>query len=184
VDGQPAQRSHRLFGGPASFQHVADHERDPEPLADLGPAAEGERDGQAGFVDPVQQAPQAVGHAEHPRTGERRPGHHRVEQPVIPVVVADQGRAARQDRRLRASGQEGRRVPQCEHGGRLGVLAEQARQPPPDRDEFGHVLVEPCPGLPGGGPGARAVPPPLPERRPGRGQVPAQLVFLDRPQGE
>src|SRR4029077_5652739 len=99
-------------------------------------------------------------------------------RPVVPAVVGAQGRPVRQDRRLRAAGQEGRRIPQRERGGRLGVVAEQARQPPPDRDELGHVLVEPRSGLPGGGAGVRAVPPPLPDRRPGRGHVLAQLIFL------
>ena len=63
-------------------------------------------------LNSVEQPPQAVEHAEHPSAAVCRPGHHRVEEPEIPVVVADQPGAAGQHRRLRAAGQERRRVPQ------------------------------------------------------------------------
>ena len=188
VDGDTAQYPHGLLGGLARLQHVADHQRDAEALADLRPAAEGERDGQASVVDPVEQPPQAVEHAKHPPAGVRRPGHHRVEEPEIPVVVADQGGTAGQHRRLRAAGQERRRVPQCQRGGGLGDVAEQGGQPLPCRNEFRQVLLKPHPGLLCRRPGVRAVEPPPPERRPGRRQVLTDLftrfVLFERPQGK
>jgi hypothetical protein len=95
VDRYPVQHPHGLVGGPADFQHVADHQRDAEPLANLRSAPERQRDREPGVIDSVQQPPQAVEHAQNPAAaGVRSPGHDPVEQAVIPVVVAYQRRAA------------------------------------------------------------------------------------------
>jgi NitT/TauT family transport system substrate-binding protein len=77
----------------------------------LRPAAEGQRESQAGVVDAIQQPPQTVEHAQHPPAGVGRPGHDAIEQAVVPVVVADQRRAAIKDCRLGAAGEKWRRIP-------------------------------------------------------------------------
>src|SRR5690348_10980476 len=176
VHRDPAQRLHRFVRGRAGLEHVPDHQRDPEALAGLRPSAEGQRDGQPGVVDPVQQAPQAVEHAEYPAAAPGRPGHHGVEQPVVPVVVPDQGGAAGQDGCLGAAGQERRRVPQRQRGLGTGILAEHGAEPLPGGHELGHVLLEPGPGLGRGRPVAWSAVPPAPEERPGRVEVPLDVL--------
>jgi hypothetical protein len=59
-------------------------------MADLAPAAEGERGRQPGIVDAVEQAPQLVRHADHPAAGECRLEHDSIEQVGVVVVVAGQ----------------------------------------------------------------------------------------------
>ena len=77
---------------------------------------------------------------------------------------------------MRAPGQERWRVPQRQRGARVGIAVEHGGQPPPRRDEFGHVFLEPRPGFAFTGAIVRASAPPPPERRPDRLHVLADPV--------
>ena len=108
------------------------------------------------------------------RPAVRRPGHNPVEEAVVPVIVADQRRTAGKDRRLRAAGQKGWRVPQRQRGARVGTVPS----PPAMAVSRCHVgrssgmcsSIRP-PASPAVRAGARSIPPPLVEGRPRRGQV-------------
>ena len=163
----------------------------PNPSPTCGRPPKVSETAQPAVVHPVQQSPQAVQHAEHPAAGVRGAGHHRVEQAVVPVVVADQRRAARQDRRLRAPGEEGRRVPQRQGRARVG-RAGSAR---PSRSAAARpARVRACAPRAGPGPGprsdGRSRPPATTVRTPARSLARwsriavAGFVFGEGPQGQ
>ena len=110
----PLQRRDALRDGRARLEQVADDDRDAEAAARAAAPAERERHREPAVVDAVEQAPQLVGHADHPRVGEPRLQHDGVEQVRVVVVVADQRRLPR-ERGLRAAAQQRRRVVQREH---------------------------------------------------------------------
>ena len=186
VDRNPAQRPHGLPGIPAGLQHVADHQRDPEALADLRSAAEGQGDRKAGVVDPVQQPPQAVEHAEHARpvTTSWPP---RRRQPIVPVIVTHSaGRRARQPPVSTRSGRAAGSTAPARHPHR--GRREAWRSAAPRGDELGHVLLETHPRLRHVRAGVRPLAPPSPERparpEPGLSDRVTGSGFLPRPYGE
>ena len=147
VHGNPAEHPDGLVNRLAHLEYVAHDDGDTEPLTDFTPAAEGQRDRQPRIVDAVEQPPEAVGHAKHAASGVGRLGHDTVEQPVVPVVVADQGRAAPEHHGLRAPGQKGRGIPQRQRCPGVGVSRKHPGKLLPGSHELGHVLLEPRPRL-------------------------------------
>ena len=113
----PLQRRDAFGDGRACLQQVADDDRDAEAATCAPAPAERERHRQPAIVDAVEQAPQLVGHADHPRVGEprlptrrRRTGSGRSRScgPAPPPL----------ERGLRAAAQQRRRVVQREHAAR------------------------------------------------------------------
>ena len=105
----PLQRRDTLRDRRARLEQVADDDRDAEAAPGAAPTAEGERHREPAVVDAVEQPPQLVGHADHPRAGESGLQHDGVEQVGVVVVVAHQRRLPGQ-RGLRAPAQQRRRV--------------------------------------------------------------------------
>ena len=128
---QPREHRDGVLGRRAQLEQVADDERHREAGAGGAPPAERERHAQPGVVDPVEQPPQAVAHAEHRAAGQLGPADHALQQLRIEVVVAHEQRLVAGEDRLRAAGHQRRRVPQREHPrGHVSPAGELARAAP------------------------------------------------------
>ena len=186
VHRDPVERRARLRDRVAGLEHVADHQRDREAVADVAAAAERQRDREAGVVDPVEQAPEAVAHADHAPPAPAR----QVDDPLQPlrgiVVVAHQRRAAgARPSALRAADDEARRAVEREQPGSQLVAPGKLDEPLVDRHELRHVALERAPAGRQAGPlGAVALEVPGAVRRPHRLEAAAPLLtrqeLLDR----
>ena len=114
----------------------------PKPSPDHAPAAEGQRQAQAGIVDAVDQADHAVGGTQHGALAPAGVQHQGIEGAGMVVVVAHQQRGVARPYRLRAAGQVGRRAVQAEEA-RLQVAATGLIHAAlPQRQQLGHVLAQ------------------------------------------
>ncbi len=138
VHREPLECGYRLLDGVAGLEQVADDDRDAETGAAGLRSAERERDGEAGVVDAVEHAPQAVAHPEH-RPREPAVPDRRLDAVRVVVVVADE-RAV--DDGLAAAGEQGRRVVQAQDAGGEVSPAGQLGDVLPRRDELRHVRAE------------------------------------------
>ena len=153
----------------ADLEQVAHDDRDAEAVADVAAAAERERDGEARVVDPVEQAPQAVAHPEHPAAAPLGQVDDALEARDRVVVVAHEHRRVARPRALRAADDEARRPVEREQPRGQLVAAGELDEPLVGRDELGHVAGERAPaGVEVGPVGAAVLEVPRPVGRPHR----------------
>ena len=107
-----------VFGALAKLQHITQYQRHAESIAHHRTAAECQADGKAGFVDPVQGAPQAIGHGHH---APAMPGAQQqlafAERRAV-VVVAREHRSFLRPGNLAAAGEIGGRAVETEEARR------------------------------------------------------------------
>ena len=169
VHGDRGERLARLVDVAADLEQVAHDDRDAEAVADVAAPAEGERDGEAGVVDPVEQAPQAVAHPEHPAAGPLGQVHEPLEARDRVVVVAHEHGLVAGPGALRAADDEARRPVEREQPRGHLVAAGEPDEPLVGRHELRHVAGERAPaGLEVGPVGAAVLEVPGPVGRPHR----------------
>ena len=140
---QARERRPGLIDRRARLQHVPGHDRDPETIAQDLPATEGQGDGQPGVVHPIQEAPQAIAHADHAAVQQvRRPDDALEPRWRVVVVAGEQGPPVACPRALRARGEVGRGPVERQHPRREITAAGQLDHPLVRRHELRHVRAE------------------------------------------
>ena len=142
VHRDPRQRLARRRHVVAGLEHVADDQRDREPVADVRAPAEGERDRQPAVVHPVEQPPQAVAHPDHAPLAPLRQAHDALEPVGRVVVVAHEQRLAARPRALRAADDEPGRAPERQQPGGEVAAPGEVDEPIVGRHQLRHVVGE------------------------------------------
>ena len=137
------QRHPGLLDRRAGLQDVPRHDRDPEAVAQDLPAAERQRDGEPRVVHPIQEAPEAVAHADHAAIQQTRRPHQAFEPRRRVVVVASEQRTPlARPGALRTGREERRRLVEREHARRQVAAPRQLDHPFVRRDQLRHVRAE------------------------------------------
>ena len=141
--GNPCERLARLLHRLARLEQVADDQRDAEAVSDLAPAAEGQRGREAGVVHAVEQAPEAVAHADHAPAGPGRRADDALRAGRRIVVVAHEDRIrVAAPRSLRAAHHKAGRPVEREKAGRQLVAAGELDEALVGGDQLGHVPAQ------------------------------------------
>ena len=147
VGGDAAQDPHGFGGVAGDLKDIAENQRDAEAVACLFAASEGERDGEAVFIDTVDQAPEAIAHADDPGSEPLGVEDDAFGEVGAVVVVSDQEWFVLNPDGLGTAEDIGGRAKEGEHLSGLGIAAGDPGEIFPEGEEFRHVLLEGFPGL-------------------------------------